>query len=355
MFFRGVILDNKQDESKLTKRLKVALDIDVFPGSVVLWDDEHWIIYQKERRALQSFNVFYIVKCNYELSWIDDEGHLQKTWAYVVGGKDSKIKENFRTWNSLITPQPNRYIEILVPTVAIRRYTSFIINGEGWFVIDKDNISIKGITYYTMCEQKLNYVDDDLVNEIAKKDQLAKYEFLIPTSPVTINVGQCIAFYDLPYSIVKNGQVVADRSIFDIKMKSSDLSIVSLTNEEICGQSEGECNITLTGTLIGEIYMEPFTATYSIRVTPLKELAAYIEGNDTIKMDREQPYELKVDNVIDETVLWEVSNELVNIVSAIDGKCILRANNKNRLGTVTLTATYKHLVLTKEITVRALW
>ena len=48
------------------------------------------------------------------MKWIDSEGHLNQSWGYFVSSLDSKIKANFRTWNSLITPQPNKYAEILM-------------------------------------------------------------------------------------------------------------------------------------------------------------------------------------------------------------------------------------------------
>jgi hypothetical protein len=66
------------------------------------------------------------------LKWIDALGHLNQSWAYVVSSVDSKIKGNYRTWNSLITPQPNKYAEILMPRYQIDRSTNFIIEEESW-------------------------------------------------------------------------------------------------------------------------------------------------------------------------------------------------------------------------------
>jgi len=56
-----------------------------------------------------------MVKCNYQLRWIDASGRLNKSWAYVVSSTDDKVKANFRTWHSLISPQPNKYAEIAMP------------------------------------------------------------------------------------------------------------------------------------------------------------------------------------------------------------------------------------------------
>jgi hypothetical protein len=56
-----------------------------------------------------------MIKCNYELKWIDEDGYLHRSWAYVLSSKDEMIKGNFRMWHSLVTPQPNKYAEIIMP------------------------------------------------------------------------------------------------------------------------------------------------------------------------------------------------------------------------------------------------
>lgn len=60
-----------------------------------------------------------MVKCNYELKWIDANGYLKKSWAYAVSSVDSKVKSNFRMWHSLISPQPNKFAEIIMPRLFL--------------------------------------------------------------------------------------------------------------------------------------------------------------------------------------------------------------------------------------------
>ena len=100
-FFRGVILSKKDDENKKIKELHVALDVPVEIGDIVIWDDERWLVYLKERRVRETHKTFYMVRCNYYIKWVDNQGHLQGSWCYFVSSMDSKIKENFRTWNNL--------------------------------------------------------------------------------------------------------------------------------------------------------------------------------------------------------------------------------------------------------------
>ena len=45
-----------------------------------------------------------MVRCNHYIKWIDEQGKLNESWVYLLGSKDSKIKDNFRTWHNVITP-----------------------------------------------------------------------------------------------------------------------------------------------------------------------------------------------------------------------------------------------------------
>ena len=85
--------------------LNVANDIPIVVGDIVNWNNQgqlgKWIIFKKEEKVNGTYQTFSIVKCNYLMKWIDKLGHLQQSWSYFVSSMDSKIKENFRTWNSL--------------------------------------------------------------------------------------------------------------------------------------------------------------------------------------------------------------------------------------------------------------
>ena len=85
--------------------LYVALDIPIKVGDIMFWtqDDgtvEKWLLLQKEKEANPKYQTFWILKCNYQIKWIDINGRLRKSWCYVVSSEDSKIKGNFRTWHT---------------------------------------------------------------------------------------------------------------------------------------------------------------------------------------------------------------------------------------------------------------
>ena len=133
--FKGIILANKQDENKLTKQLCVANNVPLKIGHVVVWDDERWITYQKERKVRETYQTFFMVRCNYIIKWINDLGHLQKSWCHFVSSLDSKIKENFRSWNSLglLTTYPVKDMPKAVELLE----TSNTFLATTWFLIKK--------------------------------------------------------------------------------------------------------------------------------------------------------------------------------------------------------------------------
>lgn len=99
IFFRGVILEQKDDASKKIMELHVSVDTPVDIGDIVSWDDEKWIVWKKERHARETHQIFWMIRCNYFLKWINTDGHIVGAWCYFVSTMDSKIKENYRTWN----------------------------------------------------------------------------------------------------------------------------------------------------------------------------------------------------------------------------------------------------------------
>jgi hypothetical protein len=70
-------------------------------------------------------------------------------------------------WHSLISPQPNKFAEIIMPRPIFReksedydelmRGVTFIIENEGWVVIECDWTSVEGIVYMSLTETKVNY------------------------------------------------------------------------------------------------------------------------------------------------------------------------------------------------------
>lgn len=106
LYFSGIILTDKDKSYQKIMYLNVGNEIPLQIGDIMNWtlDDgsiEKWILLQEEKKVNGTYRTFWIVRCNYLLKWIDVQGHLQQSWSYVVSSVDSKIKGNYRTWNSL--------------------------------------------------------------------------------------------------------------------------------------------------------------------------------------------------------------------------------------------------------------
>ena len=338
LYFSGIIEEKKDEKQLKTMYMHVANDIPVKVGDILNWraDDgsiEKWLLLQEERKVNGTYRTFWIIRCNYLIKWVDDKGAVQKSWSYVVSSQDDKIKGNFRTWHNLITPQPNKYAEIVMPRVDISRGTNFIIEDEGWSLIELDHTSVPGVIYLSLTEGKINMIYDDLENDIADTDKIK-----FPELEAIYSIGDRILphFIDDTFSIV------------NINMTSSDTSVV---NENMKAVSEGTTVITIALKENPTVMKK-----YEIRVRQKEAFSAYIDGVDKIRLDRQAPYSLVGTSELDGPVTFTIDDsELASIISQNDTMCVIHANKKNKIGNIVLTATYKGVAYTKTISIIPLW
>ena len=348
LYFSGIILTDKDKEQQKIMYLNVANNIPIVVGDIVNWPCEgqleKWIILKKEKKVNGTYQTFSIVKCNYLMKWIDKQGHLQSSWSYFVSSMDSKIKENFRTWNSLITPQPNKYAEMILPKKDIERGTSFIIEDEAWHTVEYDHTSVPGVMYISLTEEKVNYVYDDLENNIADTDKLANYEVVLPKEIQNFNVGDEVKPI---FNITKNGFPIE----VEVSYIPKDKKIVKFINGKLTAVKEGKTAIIIQLKEYPEIHKE-----IEINIGSEPEFNAYINGDASIRLDRQATYEFITNSNITESVLYSLSDEsLAFIIDTSIKGCTVRANANNKLGKVILTASYKGINYTKEIKIVPLW
>ena len=113
--FDGVILTHKQNEQETSLKLLTDTCVGLETGDIVSWNSTDWLVWYKTISSYQPHDKFEIIKCNHNLKWVDENGLIHSSPCRIVGHLDSKVKENFRTWNELITPQPNKFISIIMP------------------------------------------------------------------------------------------------------------------------------------------------------------------------------------------------------------------------------------------------
>lgn len=348
LYFSGIILTDKDKEQQKIMYLNVANNIPIVVGDIVNWQNdgllEKWIIFKKEKKVNGTYQTFSIVRCNYLMKWIDKEGHLQSSWSYFVSSMESKIKENFRTWNSLITPQPNKYAEMILPKKEIERGTSFIVEDEAWHMVEYDRTSVPGVMYLSLTEEKVNYVYDDLENNIADTDKLAKYEVALPEEIQNFKIGDEVKPI---FTITKNGFPVD----LEVSYIPKDKKIIKFVNGKLTAMKAGETSIIIQLKDYPEVHKE-----IEVNIGSEPEFNAYISGDAVIKLDRQATYEFIANSKLTESVLYSLSDESLALIidTSIKG-CTVRANEKNKLGKIILTATYKGVNYTKEIKIAPLW
>ena len=345
LYFSGIILTNKDKEHQKIMFLNVANDIPIVIGDIVNWGTEKWIIFQKEKKVCETYQTFLILQCNYLLKWIDSNGHLQQSWGHFTSSLDSKVKENFRTWNSLITPQPNKYAEIIMPRHNIDRDTSFIVEEEAWSMVEYDHSSVPGVIYLSLTEEKLNSIYDDTINNIADTDRLAKYEVITGKEKQIFTIGSPIV---PTFTIVKNGKPIE----MDYKFIPENKKIAKFVNGTLTAIKAGETSLIVQLVEYPEIYTR-----LEIIVGKENNFSAYIEGSDSIRLGREFSYKLVGTSEINENVSFTLkeTNLAFIIDSGENNLCRIKANDKNKLGSVELIAEYQGIEYTKTISIIPLW
>lgn len=350
-YFKGIILTNKDDANKKIMFLNVARNVPLHCGDIINWTEngltEKWIVFRKERKVNESYQVFSIIRCNYLIKWVDINGHVQQSWCYFVSSMDSKVKENFRTWNSLITPQPNKYAEILLPTpeITMNKRTKFMVEDEVWYLIENDFSSVPGITYLSLCEEKINEIYDDLDNDIADTDKIAIYQILLPDQEQTFEIGDEI----IPIcTITKNGAAVTDNPELDYTC--DERNVVRIVDHKLTAIANGIADVKIAVKEHPEV-----NTMVKIKVGGNAELAAYIEGDASIRLDRTASYKI-VSNKSISPVSYSISdNKLASLKINTDNTCVIKANDDNKLGEFVLTASFDGLVLTKTIKIIPIW
>ena len=348
---RASIISNKQDQYKLTKQILTSINTTINPGSIVEWNDGHWIVYQKEVNPNQAYNSCYMVECNKKLKWIDEYGVEQEEWAYIFSSKDSIVKQNFRTWNRLITPQPNQWLEMLVPAKkTIKMDQKFIIDGRAWFVDEYDATSSKGVTYYSLTEDKIDRMDDNIENGLANANKLDCYKIAIQdeiSCGLTDNyIISPLVYNDGVIDTQPLGYIIEDKDVASLMLLNNNATIVPISK----GQT------TLKIYLINQ---PKVFKSIVINITDMTEQSAVLVGDDSIKTTDfaiYSVYRISDSKIIDPIISFSISDS--NLASGIlldDGTLKIIANEDNKLGVVTVIINTSSNTYTKKIAIRSLW
>ena len=363
LYFDGIILQSKDKAYQKIMHLNVSNDIPLKVGDIMNWTQpdgtlEKWLLLSEEKKVNGTYRTFDILKCNYLIKWVNDKGYLKQSWAYVLSSTDDKVKGNFRTWHNLITPQPNKYAEIIMPRPidihseienTVNRGTNFIIEDESWKMVEADFTSVQGILYMSLTENKVNLQYDDLNVDVADTDKL-----LFPTLEPVYSVGDEI-IPNFTEQTLNEWQVV----------------LVPEDNQTVVGFNDNGRLIALNpGSVVIKMRLKNHGAENARKaVTKEFEIVvnasaadepAYIYGPDKIRLDRYANYYLALEGQEDEVLTAELSiidgEELGTLSYDNDHQFyVLHANNKNKLGKLVLSTTYNDRTYEKTIEIIPLW
>ena len=356
IYFDGIILTSKDKQYEKIMFLNVGNEVPLQVGDIMTWplDDggeEKWILAQEEKKTHGTYKTYWIIRCNYLLKWIDGNGHLQQSWSYTVSSVDSKIKGNYRTWNSLITPQPNKYAEILMPRYPINRSTNFIIEDESWSVIEYDHTSVPGTIYLSLTENKINMIYDDLVNKVADTDKLANYKLLVPSEPQQFVINEP---FTPNFTLMKNGvqMIDVDTEILLLPKQNSNIESIPGESLKLVGRAAGMAEIIVQLKKYPQIVQ-----TLQVEITDtVTSISGYIEGPEKIRLGKIATFVFKsTAESIPEVTFVINDNSFAKIISIAPNSCEVKANVDNILGSFILTAVYNGVSYEKEIQIIPLW
>lgn len=335
---RRFFLANKEDGLKI--------------GDFIYWDDTVWILLKKEKNTIDAYDKFEGLECRHNIKWIDKFGVLQSTPCYLVAQTDEKVKANFRTWNNMITPQPNKYLEIITSRKNIELSQRFLIDETAWSVVETDYISVKGIIYLSLTEDKKDLYEDDIDNDIADIVDLNKFQLKLEETEITLGIDET---YQLSGKTYLNGNLYSSDIIVEILEGEENISIDE--NLKITGIKEGNTKLRISMEENNEISQE---LNVTIQESAPANVVYDLKGDASIKWGRTKIYQfVRVVNGIFEPVKAEFSIEdkdkLIKNYEINETSITITANEDNRVGEFYINCTFGEETVRKEIKVTSLW
>lgn len=335
---RRFFLANKEDGLKI--------------GDFIYWDDTVWILLKKEKDTIDAYDKFEGLECRHNIKWIDKFGVLQSTPCYLVAQTDEKVKANFRTWNNMITPQPNKYLEIITSRKNIELSQRFLIDETAWLVVETDYISVKGIIYLSLTEDKKDLYEDDINNDIADIVDLNKFQLKLEETEITLGID---GTYQLSGKIYLNGNLYSSNIIVEILEGEENISIDE--NLKITGIREGNTKLRISMEENNEISQE---LNVTIQESAPANVVYDLKGDASIKWGRTKVYQfVRIINGIFEPVKAEFSIEdkdkLIKNYEINETSITITANEDNRVGEFYINCTFGEETVRKEIKVTSLW
>ena len=344
---------NKENETLVKRYFLCDIADQISIGDFLYWGDSIWLMFRKERDTIEAYDKFEGIECRHKIQWVDSYGVLQNTPCYLVAQKDDQIKSNFRTWNNMITPQPNKYLEIITCRNNIQLGQKFLIDETAWYVVESDYISIKNILYLSLTEDKKDIYVDDIADNIANIVDLNKFEMRIKDKEISLDIDK---EYKIAGEVYLNGNKYSDKIIIEV-IEGADLVTIN-DNFTLTALSEGRVVLRICMEENNEIYQEMII---NIVKNAPQNISYQLIGDESIKWGRTKVVQaVKVVDGVSTAIAASFKvvdkEELLSSYEINSSSVTITADTKNKVGNFTIICTFEDgSTVEKTIRVTSLW
>lgn len=344
---------NKENETLVKRYFLCDVADQIGIGDFLYWGDSIWLMFRKERDTIEAYDKFEGIECRHKIQWVDSYGVLQNTPCYLVAQKDDQIKSNFRTWNNMITPQPNKYLEIITCRNNIQLGQKFLIDETAWYVVESDYISIKNILYLSLTEDKKDIYVDDVADNIANIVDLNKFEMRIKDKEISLDIDK---EYKIAGEVYLNGNKYSDKIIVEV-IEGTDLITIN-DNFTLTALSEGRVVLRICMEENNEIYQEMII---NIVENAPQNISYQLIGDESIKWGRTKVIQaVKVVDGVSAAIAASFKvidkEELLSSYEINSSSVTITADTKNKVGNFTIICTFEDgSTVEKIIRVTSLW
>ena len=344
---------SKENETLVKRYFLCDVADQISIGDFLYWGDSIWLMFRKERDTIEAYDKFEGIECRHKIQWVDSYGVLQNTPCYLVAQKDDQIKSNFRTWNNMITPQPNKYLEIITCRNNIQLGQKFLIDETAWYVVESDYISIKNILYLSLTEDKKDIYVDDIADNIANIVDLNKFEMRIKDKEISLDIDK---EYKIAGEVYLNGNKYSDKIIIEV-IEGANLITIN-DNFTLTALSEGRVVLRICMEENNEIYQEMII---NIVKNAPQNISYQLIGDESIKWGRTKVIQaVKVVDGVSAAIAASFKvvdkEELLSSYEINSSSVTITADTKNKVGNFTIICTFEDgSTVEKTIRVTSLW
>lgn len=348
----ATILSKEKNDTVVRRFFLADKEENLKIGDFLYWEDTIWILLKKEKDTINAYDKFEGLECRHSIKWIDKFGVLKEVPCYLVAQTDEKVKANFRTWNNMITPQPNKYLEIITSRQNIELAKRFLIDETAWSVVESDYISVKGVLYLSLTEDKRDLYQDDINENIADIVDLNKFQLVVENKEINLGIDE---EYLLSGKIYLNGNLYSNNIIVEIL---EGAEFISIDDElKISGVSEGSAKVRISMEENNEISQE---IVINIIENAPDTINYNLTGDEKIKWGRTKVYQaVKVINGVSEpvkaTFSIEDKNKVIKNYEINDTSITITANTDNKVGDFDIKCNINGQELVKKVSVTSLW